>query len=100
MSDFKIKIEDILIQEGINLSDNIFDTDITYESVIDYCSKISKDGYDHSLIDSIEMYKFNNMNISHVFLSKVEIIERVQQLYQTPSTSRIKTQKITRRKPC
>jgi hypothetical protein len=99
MSDFKVKMEEILEQEGINMSDNILDTETTYENVIDYCAKLSKDGYDHSLIDSIQMYKFNNMNISHVFLGKVEMIERAQQAYQTPSTARSKPQSPRRRRP-
>lgn len=82
MADFKLKIEDILSKEGFKLTDNVRERDETFEDVVDYCMKLSKDNYDHELIDTIQMYKYNNLNISDVFLSKLEMRDRSKSIYE------------------
>lgn len=80
MEDFKTKIGEILKDAGFSMDSKIPEHDITFEEITDYFAKVSG-GYDHELIDKIQLYKYHNMNIEDIFKERAENVTKYRERY-------------------
>lgn len=80
MKDFKLKIIEVIEDAGFTMDSKIPDHDITFEEITDYYAK-ANGGYDHKLIEEIQLYKYHNMDISGVFKGRAEKIDKYKERY-------------------
>ncbi len=80
MEDFKLKIIEAVETAGFTMDSKIPEHEITFEEITDYYAKASG-GYDHKLIDEIQLYKYHNMDISGVFKGRAEKVQKYKERY-------------------
>lgn len=79
--DFKQKVESILKESNYNISDEV-SSGYSFENVVDYYVDLTKDGYDHELIDEIQMHKFHKLDIKFVFEKRVDNMKKYKNRYR------------------
>lgn len=92
MESFKSKITTMLEESGYSIESKVPEHEITFNEIVDYCSKVSS-GYDHKLIDEIQLYKSHNMNVADIFKGRAENIEKYRDMYSQPKETKKRTKK-------